>query len=134
MIPRVTVPKKAPRSFVFIIFRKIIASGKLSPTVAIIMAMAVPMGTPLVTSDSMTGMAAEAFKYKGTAKIVASGTVHHLSRRSFSAKKFWGIQPCISAPSPTPTRTHTYRELKILFPSRWAMAHASLRVGFFQLA
>ena len=47
MIAKATMPKNINKSFNFIILFKIKASGKESPTVAIIKAKAVPIGIPL---------------------------------------------------------------------------------------
>ena len=76
MINKVTVPKNIPIIFMDITFLSKVASGSDNPTVAIINAMAVPMGTPLATKTCMTGTIPAALAYIGTARITAKGTVH----------------------------------------------------------
>lgn len=53
MIKKVTVPKKMPIRRQVITFLSKVASGKESPTTAIMKAMAVPMGIPLATNTSI---------------------------------------------------------------------------------
>ena len=70
-------PKKIAINRNDITFFSKVASGMDNPTVAIINAMAVPSGTPFATNTSITGTIPAAFAYIGTARITASGTVHH---------------------------------------------------------
>ena len=49
MIKRATVTKNIPIIFMLITFLSKVASGNDKPTVAIIKAIAVPIGTPLAT-------------------------------------------------------------------------------------
>ena len=72
----VTIPKNIANNCRLITFFKIKASGREIPTIAIIKASAVPIGTPFATSDSIMGMTPLALEYKGTAKTTARGTPH----------------------------------------------------------
>jgi len=76
MINTVITEKKMAINFQVITFFSSVASGIESPTVAIIKAMAVPMGTPFATNTWITGTIPAAFAYIGTATITAKGTVH----------------------------------------------------------
>ncbi|MEG2249092.1 MAG: hypothetical protein RSB88_09295, partial [Akkermansia sp.] len=87
MIKIVTVPKKIPINRHVITFLSNVASGKESPTVAIMNAIAVPIGTPFATNTSMTGTIVAAFAYMGTAQMTARGTDHQLSRLMEASKK-----------------------------------------------
>ena len=69
---RVTTPKKIPISLKVITFFSNMASGNDNPTTAIIKAMAVPKGMPLLTKTWTTGKIPEALEYMGTAKTVAA--------------------------------------------------------------
>lgn len=86
MINAVTVPKKIQISFQVITFFRRAASGTESPTVAIMNAIAVPIGTPFATNTWITGTIAAAFAYIGTAQITATGTAHQCSRLMDASK------------------------------------------------
>ena len=86
MINAVTVPKKIPIYFQVITFLRRAASGRESPTVAIMNAIAVPIGTPFATNTSITGTIAAAFAYMGTAQMTATGTDHQFSRLMDNSK------------------------------------------------
>ncbi len=79
MINSVIVPKKMPMRRHFITFFSSVASGKDSPTTAIIKANAVPIGTPLATNTSITGTIPAAFAYIGAPKTTDNGTANQLS-------------------------------------------------------
>jgi len=85
IIPIMVIPKNIPKSCHFITFLSIMPSGIETVTIAVINANAVPIGTPLPTNASITGITLTEFAYSGLPKRVASGTAHHsLVDRYFS--------------------------------------------------
>ena len=69
---KATVPKNIAISRHVITFFSKVASGSERPTTAIMKAMAVPIGIPLVTNTSMTGTMPAALAYIGPARITES--------------------------------------------------------------
>src|SRR5574344_940283 len=86
MMNRVMVPKNIPIKRHVMTFLSIVASGKDSPTTAIMNARAVPMGTPFATNTSMTGTIPAALAYIGTPKMTDNGTANQLLFDMYSWK------------------------------------------------
>ncbi len=75
----------------------------------IIKAMAVPSGTPLSTSDSITGSIVTASMYRGMAIKTASGTEKMLSEATVSLKNDSGTKPWMNEPTVKPKNTYGTR-------------------------
>lgn len=118
MMKKATVPKKIPISLHVITFLSKVASGRESPTTAIMNAMAVPMGTPFATNTSMTGTIPAALAYIGTASTTDKGTAYQLSFDIYCSKNPSGTKPCMKAPIPIPTRMYTSTPLTMPHASR----------------
>lgn len=106
-IPRVTIPAKIAKSFIFTTFFNKIIEGSERAVTAIIKDNAVPIPTPFNTKASAIGKVPKISAYIGTPTIVANNTEYHLSWPRTADMMFSGIQLWMAAPIPTPMRIYS---------------------------
>ena len=75
-MPTMVMPKKAISNFFFINLANINPEGIERVVEAVIKARAVPIGTPLLISTSITGMTPIELVYKGVPSNTEVGTTH----------------------------------------------------------
>ena len=92
-IAKPTIPKNIPISFTLKTLFKIIASGKLKATTAIIKESAVPSNIPFCVKTSTSGKIPAAFEYIGIPIITATIGAYQTSQPAYLLIKSAGIYP-----------------------------------------